>query len=108
MAEANTIARSSNNGVQASVWHWSLVERIAGRRQIELFLLGDMLADAPTERLFVRRLVFSRDGGLNSFWVRRAAPDFSQDQALCNFTSIVSRRPMSLEYSAIGWGRPTR
>jgi hypothetical protein len=47
MAEANTIARSSNNGVQASVWHWSLVERIAGRRQIELFLLGDMLADAP-------------------------------------------------------------
>ena len=48
------------------------------------------------------------DGGLNSFWVRRAVPDFSQDQALRNFSSIVSRRPMSLEYSAIGWGRPTR
>src|SRR5258706_5472687 len=48
------------------------------------------------------------DGGLNSFWVRRAVPEFSQDQALRNFSSIVSRRPMSLEYSAIGWGRPTR
>jgi hypothetical protein len=34
--------------------------------------------------------------------------DFSQHQALRNSSSMASRRPMSLEYSAIGWGRPTR
>ena len=33
----------------------------------ELFLLRDMLTDVPMERLFVRRFVFSRDGGLNIF-----------------------------------------
>jgi hypothetical protein len=36
-----------------------------------------MLTDAPKERLFVRRFVFSCDGGLNNFWIRRAIPDFS-------------------------------